>query len=108
MITYEDYKTALSIVKEYRKQCADVLAEIDQSTDKYYELRNRKLDNTLLSARAINVLFFGGFGLERFRGSVKDLANISRMELMRCKNSGRKTVSEIEDLCREANISMLP
>ena len=108
MITNEEYQKALSIVKAYGQQCIDVITEIDKNTDKYYELRNSKLGDSDLSVRAKNVLFFNEFGLNQFDSLVKDLANISRTELLRCRNLGRKSLMEIDELCKNANLLMRP
>ena len=108
MITNEEYQKALSIVKAYRQQCVDVITEIDENTDKYYELRNSKLGDSDLSVRVMKVLFFNHFELNQFDSLVKDLANISRSELLRCRNLGKKSLIETEDLCKQANILMRP
>jgi len=108
MITNEEYQNALNIVKAYRQQCIDVIAEIDKNTDKYYELRNSKLGDSDLSVRAKNVLFFNDFELNQFDSLVKDLANISRNELLKCRNLGKKSLTEIDELCKVANILMRP
>ena len=108
MITNEEYQKALNIVKSYRQQCVDVITEIDKNTDKYYELRNSKLGDSELSMRAKNALFFNEFGLNQFDSLVKDLANISRNELLKCRNLGRKSLTEIDELCQNANLLMRP
>jgi len=106
MITNEEYQKALSIVKMYKQQCIDCIAEISEITDKYYHLRNSKLGESNLSVRAKNVLFFNDFDLNQFDSLVKDLANISRRKLLNCKNLGKKTLDEIDQLCNDANIEM--
>ena len=108
MITNEEYQKALSIVKEYRQQCVNVITEIDKNTDKYSEFRNTKLVDTPLSVRALNVLFYNDFELNYYDSLVKDLANISRTELLRCRNFGKKSLVEIDNLCKQANILMRP
>ena len=111
MITNEEYQKALQIVKQYREQCIAVIAEIDKHTDKYFELRNTNLADTFvtnLSVRALNVLFFNDFNLNQFDSVVKDLANVSRTELMKCRNLGKKSLTEIDELCKRANVMMRP
>jgi len=111
MITNEEYQKALQIVKQYREQCISVIAEIDKNTDKYFELRNTKLADTFvtgLSVRALNVLFFNNFNLNQFDSIVKDLANVSREELIKCRNLGKKSLTEIDELCKRANVMMRP
>lgn len=108
MITETEYQKALSIVKKYRQQCIDCISEIDENTDKYFTLRNSKIGDSKLSVRAKNVLFFNDFGLNQFESLVKDLANVSRYDLLRCRNLGKKSLVEIEELCKEANILMRP
>ena len=110
MITNEEYQKALQIVKQYREQCISVIAEIDKNTDKYFELRNTVLAHTLvtdLSNRTLYVLR-NNFDLDVFDSVVKDLANISREELIKCRNFGKKSLTEIDELCKRANVIMLP
>jgi DNA-directed RNA polymerase alpha subunit len=110
MITNEEYKNALYIVKLYRQQCVDTIIEIDKSDydNKWYTIRNKLISDTDLSVRAMNVLFFGGFGLNQFDSLVKDLSLISRSELIRTRNLGKKSLGEIDLLLKEANVLMKP
>ena len=111
MITNDEYQKALQIVKQYRQQCLDAITEIDKNSDKYFEIRNTKLADTFvtdLSVRALNVLFFNNFNLNQFDSLVKDLANVSRAELLQCRNMGKKSLMEIDALCQKANILMRP
>jgi DNA-directed RNA polymerase alpha subunit len=107
MITNQEYRNALEIVMLYRKQCMGIIAEIDRNTDKYFDIRNTKIEDTEISVRARTILFHTGFKLNYFDSLVKDLANISRSELMKRRNLGKKTFAEIEALCQQANIEML-
>lgn len=110
MITNEEYQKALQIVKQYREQCISVIAEIDKNTDKYFELRNTVLAHTLvtdLSNRTLYVLR-NNFDLDVFDSVVKDLANVSREELIKCRNFGKKSLTEIDELCKRANVMMRP
>lgn len=110
MITNEEYQKALQIVKQYREQCISVIAEIDKNTDKYFELRNTVIAHTLvtnLSVRTLNVLFYN-FNLNAFDSVVKDLANVSREELIKCRNFGKKSLTEIDELCKRAKVMMRP
>ncbi len=108
MITNDEYQKALQIVKQYRQQCLDAITEIDKNCDKYFEIRNTKLADTDLSVRVFNVLYYNNFNLNGFDGLVKDLANVSRAELLQCRNMGKKSIMEIDALCQKANILMRP
>ena len=108
MITNEEYQKAICIVKAYRQQCIEVITEVDKLTDKFYELRNSKLGDSNLSVRAKNVLFYNNFELNHFESLVKDLSNISLNELLKCKNMGKRSLLEIQELCNKANILMRP
>ena len=106
-ISIEEYQKALSIVKAYRQQCIDSISDIDENTGEHFLLRNTKLCDSNLSARVKNVLFFD-FGLNQFDSLVKDLSNISRYELSRSRNLGKKSLIEIDELCKKANMLIRP
>ena len=108
MVTEEEYRKALSTVKQYRQQCINVITEIDRHIDKYYDLRNTKIRDTDLSIRAKNVLMINFIELVRHKSVVKELANISRRQLSKCRGLGIQSLSEIDELCQNANIKMMP
>lgn len=110
MITNEEYQNALQLIKKYRKQCSNVIEEIDDVFDEKYEIRNTLISNFdfVLSVRTLNTLFNGNFNLNQFDSVVKDLAKISKKQLLRCRNFGKKSLDEIEQLCNEANIYLRP
>lgn len=105
MITHEEYKKALEIVKLYREQCFEGITESDEFVNKYYAIRNTKICDSQLSIRALNILY----NYSELKGNdskIQDLSNISRGKLRKCRNLGSKTMNEIDELCKKANITM--
>ncbi len=107
-IGYKEYQSALATIKAYQKQCLRDLSEINENVNEHFVLQNSKLADRNLSGRTFSTLWWNGFGLNQFDSLVKDLANVSRFELLKCRGVGRKTMIEIDGLCEMANISMRP
>lgn len=105
MVSHKEYQNALSVLKAYKQQCIEVIDEIDENINEYYVLRESKLFKSNLSVRIKNVLLGNNFGLNR-DSLVKDLSNISMNDLLRCRNLGKKSLSDIKELCKLANVSM--
>lgn len=69
------------------------------------DISNMKIQECDISIRLQNALF--AYGLDRFNSTVKDLSNISRYEIFKQRNVGRKCMLELDRLCNQANIKML-
>jgi len=61
--------------------------------------------DTDLSSRAKNILL--KYHLE-FDSKVRDLENVSLTKLKKTYYTGEKVISEIQKLCKKANISLKP
>lgn len=107
-IGYKEYQSALATIKAYQKQCLRDLSEINENVNEYFVIQNSKLSDGHLSGRTMNALWWNGFGLDQWDSLVKDLTNVSRSQLLRCRGVGKKIMDEIDELCEKANISMLP
>ncbi len=105
MITHQQYLDAVYVLKVYKLQCENAIQDI-------YKLTNQVADERLsdqLSTRAINILFQNKeFGLNFQTSKVKELANISKSKVTNSRNAWKKTIEELEILCKDANIEMLP
>jgi len=108
MITINEFEKALTIVKAYKQQCLEAITEINKYTDENYNLKNTLIGECDLSVRTLNVLYSNFKTLNYWTSVVEDLSNISRSELLKCRNFGKKSINEIDELCFRANIKMKP
>lgn len=120
MITKEEFLKALEIVNEYKAQLTkefnELINELEKNNCSKLNLtKNTLIHNAGLSVRAINVLK----GNSQYIRVVKDLVwnhnetevtighfeeNLTKYQLYKFRNSGKKTVDEIVDVFLEAGV----
>lgn len=122
MITHQEYRHALNIIREYSKQVMEELKEAEKTNTlligKVDSLElfkgvtpEQNIHDTGISLRLLHAirLFLWDHSINESQDFfVKDLSRISVQEFYRFRNVGKKTVKELQDLCKCAGITLKP
>ena len=116
-VTRKQFESAVSIVNKYQAQVRSELKNIESMTkgsSKFLNVSNEtKLHNVDASVRLLNLLraylYNEGFEMRGyFNIIVGDLSCISLSEFMKCRNTGKKTNEELQELCLMAGVELKP
>ena len=112
MITYKEYKAALKIVEDYKIQLDETIKQVNKETNGINKFVAIDKDSDLFkvaSVRLYNILR-ANFKLETVDGcwSIKlsELSKVSISKLKECRHCGTKTIDELLEICRHANIQL--
>lgn len=122
-VTFDEFKKALFIIVQYRKQNRKYKTFVHQALQKYYKKgefldkfcnidQSIKLLDSNCSNRLINVVKtyficnFDYYNLEEIR--VKDLSKISEKRFSKFRNAGAITVKELKELCFCTGVTLQP
>lgn len=105
-ITHEEFKKAMQIVLDYKKQLENNLKEVNgeiKYKSKFYACnKDMKIYETYLSVRNVNILH----AMEKYY--VNDLEGMSKKEFLSMINAGKACLEEIKELCKETGIILAP
>jgi hypothetical protein len=115
-ITYKQYQEAKRIIKFYERQQYEKSSTV--KSEWYGVTKNTYIFNGLnISTRLMNGLAYQLSALEDEKAEkgrrlrilkIKDLKNVSKRHLMESRYIGKKTMSELEDLCDYCGVEMKP
>ena len=109
IITQEDYQYSLKVIQKYREQLENELHEIDLIENPNAP-RNKRIIDFNLSTRAYKTLLtaFNISEPEFKELKARELSKISRYNLIRLRTCGKKTLSEITEICESCEIRLKP
>lgn len=111
-ITYEQFKEAFQVVRDYHKQVSEPYKEAQKalkSIHRFGDVTKETLIRDVCSVRVRNILCccrsLNPYGFEI---KVGDLSKLSEEELSRVRNFGTRMMAEIKQLCFYAGVQLLP
>lgn len=118
-ISKQEYKDAVRVMLEYKQQIESDLKDVDNDILKVspfaFATPDDELIKTNLRVRELNILnsVFHRKNNEAYNPysckmthTVGDLANITEYDILVTRNSGRKTLEIIRELCSYAGVTM--
>ena len=114
-ISYLEYKEALGVVNEYKKNLKNhydvITSEVEGISKFSHATKETKLREVNLSVRCLNILNANAhrLGIDFIWGmKLEELSKLSMSEFMQCRMAGTKTLQELKELCFYANVKLLP
>lgn len=115
MITYKQFQKALNTVKKYQAQEEARVNKINTEVSSALKFLNLDtiLYDTNISVRLLNILQSSSaeqhLGI-RINGStkIKEFSKISISKFMKIRNSGKKSLKELQEFCTNSGITLLP
>jgi len=112
-ITLEQYQEALKVVQEYKTQLQNhynqIISEVD-SVSKFADHDGETLIiDTNISVRLINILVGNLHHLVGIYGrdaKIKDMEGMSMRSFLKCRNVGKETLKELQELCFYAGVTL--
>jgi hypothetical protein len=107
MITKEQYNEAVNTIKAWNLQCMDGIKNFDQPKE-IVDLKDKYLIG-FVNSRVFNVLkiwFFRGNNINDIK--INQLQTVSKKAIKKADGIGKKSMLELDELCKKANIQMLP
>ena len=109
--TYKEFQEALKIVNNYKNQIENHYKEVEKQ---YKEINRfagvtketKILDIENIEVRTLNCLKAGEY-LD-WETKIKDFENVKISELKKIRGFGKKSISEIKEICFFAGVSLLP
>jgi|LakMenE01Jun11ns_1017448.scaffolds.fasta_scaffold8915987_2 DNA-directed RNA polymerase alpha subunit len=107
MVSYEEFLKALQVINEYKSQVESDYTRLrnhSKSKDVFFEVPTKEtlIRDADISRRAINVLASNDF----YHKNIGDLENYTIKDLSKMRNMGKKTLSEIKQLCNLCGFSL--
>jgi DNA-directed RNA polymerase alpha subunit len=107
MVSYEEFLKALQVINEYKSQVESDYARLrnhSKSKDVFFEVPTKEtlIIDANISRRALNVLKSN----DLYEKNIGNLENYTIKDLSKMKNMGKKSLSEIKELCNLCGFSL--
>lgn len=114
MITRKEFDRAINIIHAYYEQESKLLSEVKNEINFLPKFKFVKPEHGLcdvdMSVRLFNILRFNFFKGRGWNDDprISELSTISKNDFIKCRNAGKKTLDELEQICLCAGIKLLP
>lgn len=114
MITKEEYLKAVDIVKNYRNQILEELREVKEINEsilseipkvKIIYSEDTKLSHVSMSTKLMNRIRYG-LRTHLSELTFNDLKDLNEYEVLRWRNTGKKTLEELKNIMNQAGLNL--
>lgn len=115
-ITYKQFKQAIKIVNEYKRQLEEHYKNVNNELDGELKFVNVKKETliyeTEISNRLLRIIIQNcnkiNISQINSSSSVEQLSGLSISKFLQCRLVGKKTLQELKDLCFYADVKLMP
>lgn len=109
MITREEFLKAVEVIRQYKAQLQEQMLEVQNVEDELPPnvniTRDTLIEDANMTVRLFNILHWN-FYRKRENKTIGELENLSVSEFLSFRNSGRKTLQQLQELCAYAGIQL--